>query len=159
MSQPRDDRQDDVFRPPLAEPSVGAAGGGDQLGFSGGTLQIGLSRGARTTAVADAVGGRAVDPQAHAQPVRRGAVRAVGAAAHRACHIARSLWAVCVSNPALISLGSSGCAILFELDERLCRNTEPPVQTPDHLSVSGRRRLSTSCTRFRLPMNGMRSRG
>jgi hypothetical protein len=26
----------------------------------------------------------------------------------------------------------SGCAILFELDERLCRNSEPPVQTPDH---------------------------
>jgi hypothetical protein len=32
----------------------------------------------------------------------------------------------------LISLGSSGCAILFELDERLCGNTEPLVQTPDH---------------------------
>lgn len=27
------------------------------------------------------------------------------------------------------------------------------------LSVSGRLRLSTSCTRFRLPMKGMRSRG
>jgi hypothetical protein len=32
----------------------------------------------------------------------------------------------------LIRLGSLRCAILPELDERLCRNTEPAVQTPDH---------------------------
>jgi hypothetical protein len=36
-------------------------------------------------------------------------------------------WGVCASNLALISRGASGGAILFELDERLRRNTEPPV--------------------------------
>ena len=46
------------------------------MGFSGGTFQLGLSRRAGTAAAADAAGGR-VHPQAHAQPVRRGAVRAV----------------------------------------------------------------------------------
>jgi hypothetical protein len=32
----------------------------------------------------------------------------------------------------LFSLSSSGCALLFELDERLCGNAESLVQTPDH---------------------------
>src|SRR6516162_10138155 len=57
-------------------PSAGAAGGGDRLGLSGGTLQLGVSGGTRAAAVADAA--RAVHSQAHAQPLRRGAVRAMG---------------------------------------------------------------------------------
>src|SRR5215813_5998027 len=83
MSQPRDDRQDDLFRPASRgdrqpSPSAGAAGGGDRLGLSGGTLQLGVSDGTRAAAVADAAGGRAVHSQAYAQPLRRGAVRAMG---------------------------------------------------------------------------------
>ena len=74
MSQPRDDRQDDLFRPLLEEiinlrhPLVRLAG----------TLQLGVSGGTRAAAVADAAGGRAVHCQAYAQPLRRGAVRAMG---------------------------------------------------------------------------------
>jgi len=45
MSQPRDDRQDDLFRPHQPSSSAGAAGGGDRLGLSGGTLQLGVSGG------------------------------------------------------------------------------------------------------------------
>src|SRR5215468_5631233 len=52
--------------------------GGDRLGLSGGTLQLGVSGGTRAAAVADAAGGRAVHSQAYAQPLRRGAVRAMG---------------------------------------------------------------------------------
>src|SRR5262249_60398505 len=59
-------------------PSAGAAGGGDRLGLSGGTLQLGVSGRTRAAAVADAAGGRAVHSQAYAQPLRRGAVRAMG---------------------------------------------------------------------------------
>src|SRR6516225_3918196 len=37
-------------------PSAGAAGGGDRLGLSGATLQLGVSGGTRTAAFADAAG-------------------------------------------------------------------------------------------------------
>ena len=56
MSQPRDDRQDDLFRPRLEEiinfrhPLVRLAGG-DRLGLSGATLQLGVSGGTRAAAV------------------------------------------------------------------------------------------------------------
>jgi hypothetical protein len=43
MSQPRDDRQDDLFRPPL-EKIIGSPG--RWIGFSGAALQFGLSGGA-----------------------------------------------------------------------------------------------------------------
>src|SRR5262249_21300049 len=59
-------------------PSAGAAGGGDRLGLSGATLELGVWDGARAAAVADAAGGRAVHSQAYAQPLRRGAARAMG---------------------------------------------------------------------------------
>src|SRR5215813_8404574 len=59
-------------------PSAGAAGGGDRLGLSGATLQLDVSGGTRAAAVADAAGGRAIHGQAYAQPLRRGAVRAMG---------------------------------------------------------------------------------
>src|SRR4030095_13159996 len=47
------------------------------LGFSRPALQRRLSAWAGPTAAADTAGGRADDPQAHAQPVGRGAVRAL----------------------------------------------------------------------------------
>src|SRR5437764_14994136 len=59
-------------------PSAGAAGGGDRLGVSGGTVQLGVSAGTGPAAVADPGGSRAVHSQAYAQPLRRGAVRAMG---------------------------------------------------------------------------------
>ena len=87
MSQPRDDRQDDLFRPPLKEiinlrhPLVRLAGEID-WDFLAGRLQLGVSGGTRAAAVADAAGGRAVHSQAYAQPLRRGAgrdgLRAIG---------------------------------------------------------------------------------
>src|ERR1700722_15592966 len=83
MSQPRDDRQDDLFRPALEEiinlrhPLVRLAAEID-WGFSGGTVRFGLSRRAWAAAIADAAGGWAVHSQAHAQSVRREAVRPVG---------------------------------------------------------------------------------
>src|SRR5437868_14686360 len=59
-------------------PSAGAVGGGDRLGLSGGTVQLGVSAGTGAAAVADPAGSRAVHSQAYAQPLRRGAVRAMG---------------------------------------------------------------------------------
>ena len=65
MSQPRDDRQDDLFRPPLEEiinlrhPLVRLAAD-DRLGLSGRALQFGLSRRAGATAAANAADGRVV---------------------------------------------------------------------------------------------------
>src|SRR5205085_7911461 len=61
----------------LRHPLVRLAGEID-LGLSGATLQLGVSGGTRAAAVADAAGGRAVHSQAYAQPLRRGAVRAMG---------------------------------------------------------------------------------
>src|SRR5262249_37300483 len=59
-------------------PSAGAAGGGDPLGLSGAPPSRGGSGGARSACVVGAAGGRAVDCHAYAQPLRRGAVRAMG---------------------------------------------------------------------------------
>src|SRR5437762_3119791 len=69
-SLPRGDHQ--------PSPSAGAAGGGDRLGLSGGTVRLGVSAGTGAAAVADPAGSRAVHSQAYAQPLRRGAVRAMG---------------------------------------------------------------------------------
>ena len=61
MSQPRDDRQDDLFRPALEEiinlrhPLVRLAAEID--GMPGGTVRFGLSRRAWAAAIANAVGG------------------------------------------------------------------------------------------------------
>jgi IS5 family transposase len=81
MSQPRDDRQDDLFRPTLEEiinlrhPLV-RLGAEIDWGFLAG--RFGLSRRAWAAAIADAAGGWAVHSQAHAESVRRDAVRPVG---------------------------------------------------------------------------------
>src|ERR1700680_2543062 len=56
---------------------AGAAGGGDRLGLSRWALQLGLPAGTRPAGPADAAGGRPLHPEADAQPLRRGAVRAV----------------------------------------------------------------------------------
>src|SRR5262245_17383289 len=62
MSQPRDDRQDDLFRPALEKiidlrhPLVRARGG-NRLGFSDEALQFGMSGGAGAAAAADEAGG------------------------------------------------------------------------------------------------------
>src|SRR5215510_4612809 len=77
MSQPRDDRQDDLFRPPLEEiinlrhPLVRLAGEIDWDFLAGrfsSVCRVGPGQ----------AGGRAVHSQAYAQPLRRGAVRAMG---------------------------------------------------------------------------------
>src|SRR5215510_2758985 len=83
MSQPRDDRQDDLFQLPVgavhqSPPCAGCTRREDRLGLCGETLQLGLSRGAWAAATADAADRRAVHPQAYAQPLRRGAVRSLG---------------------------------------------------------------------------------
>src|SRR5215831_18175743 len=83
MSQPRDDRQDDLFRPLLEEiinlrhPLVRLAGEID-WDFLAGRFSSVCRVGTRAAAIADAAGGRAVHSQAYAQPLRRGAVRAMG---------------------------------------------------------------------------------
>jgi hypothetical protein len=72
VSQPRDDRQDDLFGPRLEEivnlrhPLVRLASE-NRLAVPGRTFQFGLSRRAGAANTAD---GRIVDHQAHAQPFR-----------------------------------------------------------------------------------------
>jgi hypothetical protein len=71
MSQPRDDRQDDLFRPSL-EKIINlrhrwCVCGRDRLGLLGGTFQFGLSPRTGAATVADTIGSRTVHPQAHAQ--------------------------------------------------------------------------------------------
>ena len=83
MSQPRDDRQDDLFRPALEEiinlrhPLVRLAAEID-WGFLAGRFGSVCRAGPGAAAVADAVGGWAVHSQAHAQSLRRDAVQPVG---------------------------------------------------------------------------------
>ena len=81
MARPRDERQKDLFRPSARSdhrprPSDGAAGRRSTGTFS--TRFSSVSRRAGTAATALAAGRRAVHPEAHAQPVRRGAVRTLG---------------------------------------------------------------------------------
>ena len=72
MSQPRDERQDDLFQPPLEKiidlrhPLVRLAREID-WGFLAG--RFGSPRRPGTTTAADAAGVRAVHSQAHAQPL------------------------------------------------------------------------------------------
>jgi len=74
MSQPRDDRQDDLFGPSLEtiinlrHPLVRLATEID-WGFLAGTLRFGLPGGPGQPPFADAVGGRTAHPQAHARSV------------------------------------------------------------------------------------------
>jgi hypothetical protein len=81
MSQPRDDRQDDLFRPALEKiinlrhPPVHLAAEID-WGFLAG--RFGLSRRAWATAIADPAGGCAVHSQAYAQSVGRDAMQPIG---------------------------------------------------------------------------------
>src|SRR5215469_17330689 len=58
-------------------PSAGAVGGRDRLGVSRPALCRCLHTRSGPTWSADPSGGGAVDPEAHAQPVGRGAVRAL----------------------------------------------------------------------------------
>ena len=79
MSKPRDDRQKDLFRPPLEElidlshPLARLAQKID-WDFIDGAFQLGVPRRPGATAVGDTADGGASDPQAHARPFGRGAV-------------------------------------------------------------------------------------
>lgn len=57
--------------------SAGAARGEDRLGLSRPALCVGVRGGTMTAGPADAARGRALHPEAHAQSLRRGAVRAL----------------------------------------------------------------------------------
>src|SRR5579884_1424057 len=76
MAKPRDDRQKDLLKPALeaiidlGHPLVRLAGEID-WGFLDGRF-------ASVCAAGDAAGGGAVHPEAHARPVGRGVVRALG---------------------------------------------------------------------------------
>ena len=59
-------------------PSAGEAGRDDRLAVPGGAVRRGLFGQAGPTAAADKADGGAFDPQAHAQSVRRGPLRALG---------------------------------------------------------------------------------
>ena len=82
MVKPRDDRHKDLFRPALDQiidlnhPLVRLAERID-WGVPGPALWVGVQRGAGPSAVADPAGGGAIHPQARAQSVGRGAVRAL----------------------------------------------------------------------------------
>jgi hypothetical protein len=82
VSQPRDDRHDDLFGPSLDKiinlrrPLVRLAAEIDWA-FPGRTLQFESDRAGAAT-IADTAGGRSAHPQTHVQSVRRGAVRQVG---------------------------------------------------------------------------------
>src|SRR5580692_8781586 len=82
MAKPRDDRQKDLLRPALEDiidlghPLVRLAREID-LGLSRGPLYQRTRAGRRSAWFADAAGGRAAYPEAHARPVGRGAARAL----------------------------------------------------------------------------------
>jgi hypothetical protein len=55
--------------------------------------------------------------------------------------------------------GPSGCAILTELDERLCGNAKPVVQPADHFERQGTRAVEYLMRAIAVAMNGMKSSG
>src|SRR4029078_3391551 len=60
------------------EAFAGAPGGADRLAVSRPALRLSVYPRSRSAGVANAAGRRLVYPQAHGEPLRRGAVRALG---------------------------------------------------------------------------------
>ena len=82
MSKPRDDGQAEMFRPAheqiidLGHPLVRSSR--SSIGSFWDAVWRGIPSGAWSTAIADPADRQAFDPQAHAQSIRRSAVRALG---------------------------------------------------------------------------------